>query len=255
MIIAVAGQTVTVDGGAGFSNSDIHRTIRADLIKETADSLAFTLNTQGIPVYVAIRWGEDAILNMPCVVEWDVTPPKDRNSEATSMVTSATAITQLHEALAPFGLQLNVEAMCDRASIPIKGDINLDGSVDQPVSDRAPGMLRLAVDNTRPAPALDAGTAPAPGTPDDSTAPAAADSGETKAADTALNGAQVSSLLEVIAQVVNGQLPRDTAVQIVMVAFNLDQATADKLLGDVGRGFAPAVPAPPPAPAPEEVAA
>jgi HK97 family phage portal protein len=54
---------------------------------------------------------------------------------------------------------------------------------------------------------------------------------------TALNGAQVSSLLEVITSVVNGQLPRDSALNIIMVAFNVDQAQAEEILGDVGEGF------------------
>ncbi len=53
----------------------------------------------------------------------------------------------------------------------------------------------------------------------------------------ALNGAQVQSLLEVIQQVALRQLPRETAVQIVTSAFGLDDATADSLLGDVGKTF------------------
>src|SRR6185503_11132817 len=76
MIVAVAGQVVTTDGGAGFQNSDIHKTIRADLIKDTADGLAYTLNTQGIPPWVVERFGEDRLAGS-AVVEWDVTPPKD----------------------------------------------------------------------------------------------------------------------------------------------------------------------------------
>lgn len=130
MIIAIAGQTVTVDGGAGFQNSDIHKSIRADLIKATADGLAYTINTQGIPVFVALRWGEAAIQGRPCVVEWDVTPPKDRNSEATSMVTAANAIKLLNEALAVAGQRLDIGTLCSRFGIPVLGDINGDGTGD-----------------------------------------------------------------------------------------------------------------------------
>jgi hypothetical protein len=127
IVITIAGQTVTVDGGAGFQNSDIHKTIRADLIKETADGLAYTVNTQVIP---------------PFVLEWDVTPPKDRNSEATSLVTVANAVTQLTEALATHGFELDVAAMCARFAIPVRGGQSgsSDASADivEPIDD--PGM-------------------------------------------------------------------------------------------------------------------
>ncbi|AKF06070.1 phage portal protein family protein [Sandaracinus amylolyticus] len=111
MTVAIAGQTVTTDGGAGFQNSDIHKSIRADLIKETSDGLAYTINTQGIPPFVHARWGEDALDRSP-VVEWDVTPAKDRNSEATALVSVANAMKGLDEALAKHGKKIDVEAMC-----------------------------------------------------------------------------------------------------------------------------------------------
>jgi phage gp29-like protein len=119
MIIAVAGQEVTVDGGAGFQNSDVHKSIRADLIKETADGLAYTLNTQGIPPWIAARWGVDALAES-AVVEWDVTPPKDRNSEATSLVTAGSAIKVLNEALESGGYEVDVKQLSDKFSIPVK---------------------------------------------------------------------------------------------------------------------------------------
>jgi hypothetical protein len=120
MIITVAGQTVTTDGGAGFQNSDIHKTIRADIIKSIADGLSYTINTQVFPTYVACRYGEEAISSRVVCVEWDVTPPKDRNSEATSLQTLANAIKGLTEALAPSGKQPDVEVLCEHYSVPIK---------------------------------------------------------------------------------------------------------------------------------------
>lgn len=62
-----------------------------------------------------------------------------------------------------------------------------------------------------------------------------------KKQDTALNGAQVTSLLEVIQSVVDGQLPRDSAVVIIETAFNIPTATAQRMLGTVGTSaFTPA---------------
>jgi hypothetical protein len=154
MIIAVAGQTVTVDGGAGFQNSDIHKTIRADLIKDTADALAYTLNTQSIPVFVGMRFGLEAIESKPCVVEWDVTPPKDRNSEATSLVVSANAITLLTAALQPYSMAPDVAAMCARFGIPIHGDVNGDGRADDAPS-AMPAPTPIGSARPRPTPVED----------------------------------------------------------------------------------------------------
>lgn len=146
MIISVTGQTVTVDGGAGFQNGDVFKSIRADLIKDTADGLAYTVNTQGIPVFVAARWGEDAIDDRPCLVEWDVTPPQDRAAEANALVATANAIKLLNEALAAGGQQLDIAAMCARFGVPILGDTDGDGAAtaaDVPRDPAKPTPLRV----------------------------------------------------------------------------------------------------------------
>lgn len=158
MIISIAGQTVTVDGGAGFQNSDIHKSIRADLIKATADALAYTVNTQGIPVFIAMRFGEDAIEAKATVVLWDVTPPKDRNSEATSMVAAANGIKLMSEALAQYGVTLDIAAITTQYGIPVDRDANGDG-----IPDTQPTVVGGVL--TRPA--LRAVPTPAPDAPDD----------------------------------------------------------------------------------------
>jgi hypothetical protein len=119
MIICVAGQVVTTDGGAGFQNSDIHKSIRSDLIQATADSLAYTINAQVIPAFVVKRWNEGMLERSACVA-WDVTPPKDRNGEATATNTTAQAIKALDEALAPHDVVADVKQICERAGIPTR---------------------------------------------------------------------------------------------------------------------------------------
>lgn len=116
--IIIAGQSVTTDGGAGFSNADIHKSIRADLIKETADTLAHCINTQCLPAFVSCVWGDEAVLRRSIAVEWDVTPPKDRNSEAQALTAFSTALVQLTEALRPYGLTPNVQQLIDRYHVP-----------------------------------------------------------------------------------------------------------------------------------------
>jgi hypothetical protein len=66
--------------------------------------------------------------------------------------------------------------------------------------------------------------------------------------DTALNGAQVTALLEVVAQVVAGMLPRDSAVEIITASFPISRDDADRMLGTVGGSFTPAVVETAPAP-------
>ena len=53
----------------------------------------------------------------------------------------------------------------------------------------------------------------------------------------ALNGAQIASLVEVIQKVAAGLLPRESAVEILQVAFQLDRTEADRVLGNAGGSF------------------
>jgi hypothetical protein len=63
----------------------------------------------------------------------------------------------------------------------------------------------------------------------------------------AFNGAQITSMVEIVTQVATGQIPRDSALQVIMLAFQVDAPTADKILASAGRGFVPtASPAPGP---------
>lgn len=119
IMILIAGQTVTTDGGTGFANADIHKSIRSDIIETTGDALAYTVNTQILPAWVVTEFGEEALTAGGVVMEWDVTPPKDRNSEASSLVTTAAAIKTLTESLAPHGVGLDVPALCDRFAVPV----------------------------------------------------------------------------------------------------------------------------------------
>ena len=130
MVIAITGSTVLVDGGTGFANADVHAAIRSDLIKDTAESLAYTLNTQGIPPWVVARWGEDA-LETSALVEWDVTPPSDRTSEANAWTQAATAITAVRQALDGSGRDIDIRSVAVRFGIPIQGDVDGDGEPDE----------------------------------------------------------------------------------------------------------------------------
>lgn len=68
----------------------------------------------------------------------------------------------------------------------------------------------------------------------------------------ALNGAQVTSLVAIVVQVAQRQMPRDAAIAIIQHAYSVDEETASKMLGSAGADFVPAPLDGAPAPAPDD---
>jgi hypothetical protein len=60
----------------------------------------------------------------------------------------------------------------------------------------------------------------------------------------ALNGAQVASLVEIVEKVAAGTLPRESAIQMIVLAFNVTLEDASRVLGSAGAGFKIEAPAP-----------
>lgn len=116
--ICIAGQVVTVDGGAGFSNADVHQAIRADIVKRDADAIAYTINTQILPQYIASGWGVEDI-DIGAQIEFDVSRPKDLKDEAASLKDVATAIAQLSPVLQAAGYKLDMAELTMRYGIPV----------------------------------------------------------------------------------------------------------------------------------------
>lgn len=117
-IITLAGQLVTTSGGAGFQNSNIHATIRADLIQSTADALAATLNTQVIPNWGNERFGMRGALLSPSL-QWDTTPPKDQSSEVNMLNMFGQAVTSANAALAPYNVTVDAGELARRYGVPL----------------------------------------------------------------------------------------------------------------------------------------
>jgi phage gp29-like protein len=128
IMIALAGQVVTTTGGTGFANADIHKSIRADLIQETADALAYTINTQGIPQYVIRHFGIDRLEAGGATVEWDVTPPKDVKQEAESLKAFGDALLSITTGLQPYKRAIDVGALMTKFGIPVAQDEDGDGN-------------------------------------------------------------------------------------------------------------------------------
>lgn len=87
--------------------------------------------------------------------------------------------------------------------------------------------------NADPVDAEDAVDAKAPATGDPAAAPGAGQTIQTTQA-TVLNGAQISSALDIVRSVVIGDLPRDSGIAMLQAFFNLDPTMAEKVMGSAG---------------------
>jgi hypothetical protein len=56
----------------------------------------------------------------------------------------------------------------------------------------------------------------------------------------ALNGAQVTAAQGIVSAVAVGDLPRASGVSMLVEFFGIEPDAADRIMGDVGRGFEPA---------------
>ena len=128
-MVAICGQIVTVTGGAGFANANIHASIRSDIIQADGHELASCLNAQALPAVVHDLVGEGS----ECTVAWDTRPPADLKAGADSLTSAAKAIDALTASLKAHNLELDVSAMAARFSVPILGDENGDAVPDAKV--------------------------------------------------------------------------------------------------------------------------
>lgn len=131
LMVALAGQVVSTEGGKGFSTTDLHRTIRQDLIQASGESLSHTLNTQVLPWVTRLLAGEELLYQgRGAQVSYDTRTPKDLASEASTLTTLGTALAQLTEALSQHEIRIDIPLLCSRFGVPIREDQDGDGHVD-----------------------------------------------------------------------------------------------------------------------------
>lgn len=68
-------------------------------------------------------------------------------------------------------------------------------------------------------------------------APIAAAQAGTTVAQVSLNGAQITSLVNIVQNVAKGELPYESALAMIVSAFPFDEAKAREILGNAGKGF------------------
>jgi hypothetical protein len=52
----------------------------------------------------------------------------------------------------------------------------------------------------------------------------------------ALNGAQISSMVEIVTSVSSGEPPRTSGVEMLMLSYQMSQDRAEKIMADAGTG-------------------
>jgi len=140
--LAYAGQVVTVDGGAGFANANIHALIRSDLIQGDGDALAHTVNTQILAPIVGERWG----FGCSASVQWDTRPPPALEAEAKAMLAAADAVERANAVLAPYGLRVDAREIATRYRIPVLTSEPAGAVAALPAADPANDAAAVDVD-------------------------------------------------------------------------------------------------------------
>jgi hypothetical protein len=130
---ALCGNTVMMDGGVGFQNADIFRMMSENLIRQTAESLAHCINTQGLPWFIASRWGLEALHNA-VAVEYDTSPPQDKKVQADTFDSLGRALQSLIAGLALAKRTLNVDEIAARFGVPLneQNPVLMSGAEDSP---------------------------------------------------------------------------------------------------------------------------
>lgn len=118
VMIAISGQMVTTTGGTGFVSSSMFKAIRQDLIKSDGDALAYTINTQGLPIYLVTTYGADALERRFTTVQWDTSTPAELATEAQALVSLGAAVTALTAALAG-RREIDIDKLFTRFGVPL----------------------------------------------------------------------------------------------------------------------------------------
>lgn len=128
-MVTITGNTVTTDGGAGFQNSNIHATIRADLIQFDGDAASATVNGQIVTHWANERFGFSGVVLCPAVT-YDTAPVKDQLSTMTTLTQFGLALKSANEALSPYGCKVRAKSVATSLGVELD-----DGAIEVDLSD------------------------------------------------------------------------------------------------------------------------
>lgn len=115
--IALAGQLVTTEGTSGFSQGNVHESIKQDLLRFDAVRLAGCLREQSLEPWALWNFGSRAAAPFP---KWNTEKPEDVKETADGMKSLGDAITSLNGALQTSGIAVDAVALAQKFGIPVK---------------------------------------------------------------------------------------------------------------------------------------
>jgi len=134
IMIAIAGQVVTTEGGKGFSKGDIWQDIAASLVQETADTVSEWADEDIWSHWTrAMGLGPDRVS-----VGWDATPPASRLAAAEAAGVAAEGLAGLDEQAAKRGKRVRMEPYLRSQGVEVELEDIEGGSSDAPARPRAP---------------------------------------------------------------------------------------------------------------------
>jgi phage gp29-like protein len=115
LTIRILGQNLTSEvKGGSFAAAKVHANIRADVLQADAEALVPCLRQQVLGWWSYFNHGDPELAPIP---GWNVEPPEDKGEGAKSIFALGQAIEQLRKV----GAQPDVDAMLERAGVPVTG--------------------------------------------------------------------------------------------------------------------------------------
>ena len=114
--ISLAGQTVTTEGQAGFSEGKIFDSIKGDFIRFDAGRLSFLLRSQVFEPWARDNYSSEA--DAPYCF-WNTEKPVDLEVQSRTWVQFGTAVKSINENLKGTGQRVDVVSACKQYSVPL----------------------------------------------------------------------------------------------------------------------------------------
>lgn len=118
--IALAGQLVTTEGTAGFSNGSVQENIHQNLLRFDAKRLAECLHEQTLEHWALYNYKNRSAAPWP---KWQTEKPEDMTEKADGIKKIGDAVTAINAAVATYGVKVDVMGLMQQFNIPMVSNV------------------------------------------------------------------------------------------------------------------------------------